>query len=150
MNVCRSPSNAEEFSHYYQLRWQILRKPWEQPIGSERDGNEDTSTHRLIINDNKQVLAVGRLEKNDNNSGQIRFVAVSNSAQGQGLGKQLMAELEREASIQGLTHIMLHARENAKDFYLGLGYQIQELSHLLYGEIQHIKMHKKIISLEVN
>jgi len=35
MNTLRSSKNAEEFAQYYQLRWQILRKPWQQALGSE-------------------------------------------------------------------------------------------------------------------
>lgn len=149
MHVCRSPQNASEFEQYYQLRWLILRKPWHQPLGSERDGNEETSTHRMIIDDKQQVLAVGRLEKLEQNTGQIRFMAVAEHSQGQGLGKQLMSALEYAAKTQGLTHIMLHARENAEKFYCDLGYKSSGLSHLLYGKIQHVRMTKQIVSLEI-
>ena len=150
MNVCRSPSNALEFDQYYQLRWEMLRKPWQQPIGSERDDNENESTHRMIVDENNQVIAVGRLEQINNVMGQIRFMAVRDSAQGQGLGKQMMKALELAAKEQGLTRIVLHAREKAEAFYLGLGYQSDGLSHLLYGQIQHICMNKNIDAIEVN
>lgn len=149
MNVCRSPNNREEFEQYYQLRWEVLRQPWRQPLGSERDDKENASIHRMIIDENKQILAVGRLEKIDNVTGQIRFMAVQSNNQGLGLGKQMIHALELAAQQLGLTHIMLHARENAETFYTGLGYQSEHLSHLLYGEIQHIRMSKQM-SLGVN
>jgi hypothetical protein len=57
MNACRSPKTALEFEHYYKLRWQILRQPWGQVLGSERD-----SLEQEIIDEDNKVLAVGRLD----------------------------------------------------------------------------------------
>ena len=36
-----TPSSADEIKQYYQIRFEELRKPWNQPIGSERDSIED-------------------------------------------------------------------------------------------------------------
>ena len=33
----RVPETAEELDAYYQFRWEMLRKPLHQPMGSERD-----------------------------------------------------------------------------------------------------------------
>ena len=33
----RSPQTLEEWKDYFHLRWQILRDPLQQPVGSERD-----------------------------------------------------------------------------------------------------------------
>lgn len=144
MNVCRSPKNALEFEQYYQLRWQILRKPWEQPLGSERDGLEQESLHRMIIDVNENVLAVGRLEKSSQFSGQIRFMAVSTKVQGQGLGQQIISELEYQAQKLGITEITLNAREDAVGFYRKLGYSLQDFSHLLFDKIKHFTMSKTL------
>lgn len=144
MNTCRSPSNKDEFTQYYQLRWEILRKPWNQPLGSEQDNIESSCFHRMIIDENEQVLAVGRLEKSSNNTAQIRFMAVRNDFQGKGLGKQIMQSLEEKAYEEGIDEISLNAREAAEAFYHGLGYTSNGLAHLLYGQIQHILMTKKL------
>lgn len=144
MNVCRSPSNALEFEQYYVLRWEILRQPWGQPLGSERDTKEHECIHRMIIDDNYQMVAVGRLEQSSQFNGQIRFMAVRESAQGQGFGQQIMTALECEAKKLGITEITLNARENAEAFYQRLGYSSIALSHKLYGEIQHILMKKDL------
>ena len=37
-----------DFKEYYLMRWQVLRKPWNQPIGSERDANEESSWHFAV------------------------------------------------------------------------------------------------------
>jgi len=144
MNLCRSPKTAEEFEQYYQLRWQVLRQPWAQVLGSERDTLEQESFHRMITDENNKVLAVGRLEKTSQFSGKIRFMAVCESAQGQGLGRQMIEALEQQAKILGITDISLNARDNALTFYHKLGYTSQGFSHLLFDEIKHFSMSKQL------
>jgi len=144
MSVCRSPKTAEEYDLYYQLRWQVLRQPWGQTLGSERDSLEQESFHRMIIDENNKVLAVGRLEKMSQFSGQIRFMAVCQSAQGQGLGRQIIEELEQQAQMLGITDLSLNAREKALSFYQKLGYASQGFSHLLFDEIKHFAMSKQL------
>lgn len=144
MNTLRSPQNADEFALYYQLRWQILRKPWQQALGSEQDAQEKQSIHRMLINEQGQVLAVGRLELCGPQRGQIRYMAVCKTAQHQGLGKQIIKALEQQASKLGINEILLNARENAVGFYLQLGYQQHELSYVLFDEINHYKMTKQL------
>lgn len=144
MNVCRSPKTAEEFEQYYQLRWQVLRQPWGQALGSERDSLEKESFHRMVVDENNKVLAVGRLEKTSQYSGQVRFMAVCQSAQGQGLGRQIIESLEQQAKKLGITELTLNARENALSFYHKLGYTSKGFSHLLFDEIKHFTMSKEL------
>jgi len=144
MNVCRSPKTDLEFEQYYQLRWQILRQPWGQTLGSERDDLEQESYHRMIVDENNKVLAVGRLEKTSQFVGQIRFMAVSQEAQGQGLGRQIIEALEQQSKIIGITDLSLNARENALAFYQKLGYTSKGFSHLLFDEIKHFVMSKQL------
>jgi thioesterase domain-containing protein len=144
MRVCRSPKNIVEFEQYYQLRWQVLREPWGQTRGSERDKLENNSIHRMIIDENGQALAVGRLDYTEQFAGQIRFVAVSPLAQGQGLGQEVMAALEQKAKHLGIKSLHLKARENAISFYQKIGYQLQEYSHILFDEVKHFCMQKAL------
>ena len=147
MNTLRAPESAEEFSQYYHLRWQVLRKPWQQSLGSEQDEYEQESIHRMIIDDNGNILAVGRLEQSAPQQGQIRYMAVCETAQGQGLGRKIIAELELQARKLGLTEIVLNAREHALSFYQKLAYQNHGISHVLFDEIKHFKMSKKLPNL---
>jgi len=144
MNLCRSPKTVLEFEQYYQLRWQVLRRPWGQALGSERDSLEKESFHRMIMDDNRKVLAVGRLEKTSQYSGQIRFMAVCPSAQGKGLGRQIIEALEQQAKKLGITELTLNAREIALSFYQKLGYISKGFSHLLFDEIKHFTMSKEL------
>ena len=49
------PQTPEEFKQYYNLRFEILRKPWGQPKSSERDNDDE------ITGD---TIALGRLQFN--------------------------------------------------------------------------------------
>ena len=139
------PITTEEFRKYYSLRYEILRKPWGQPLGSERDDGEETSIHRMIINKlTGKTLAVGRLQFNSKDEAQIRYMAVVDDLQGKGLGNQIISALEDVARGKGVQRIILSARKNALQFYKNNGYEIVKKTHLLFGEIQHWLMKKEL------
>ena len=139
------PTTSEEFKKYYNLRYEILRKPWGQPSGSERDEGEETSIHRMII-DKKTgtALAVGRIQFNSTHEAQIRYMAVADDLQGKGLGSQIISALEDVARAKGIQRIILSARGNALQFYRNNGYEILKKTHLLFGDIQHWLMVKEL------
>lgn len=138
----QTPTTAEDFEKYFNLRWCILREPWQQPRGSEKDELESSSHHVMIYDDSNQVIGVGRLHAATDSQGQIRYMAVATSHQGNGIGSLLLQELERIAKEKSFSSILLHARENALPFYLHHGYEQLEKSHLLFNSIQHFKMIK--------
>ena len=139
------PTTSEEFKKYYNLRYEILRKPWGQPLGSERDEREDTSIHRMIIDKKTgNALAVGRLQFNSTHEAQIRYMAVADEFQKKGLGSQIISALEDVSRGKGIQKIILSARENALQFYKNNGYEIVKKTHLLFGEIQHWLMKKEL------
>jgi GNAT superfamily N-acetyltransferase len=146
MNIIE-PKSSEEFRKYYNLRYAILRKPWGQPMGSERDEGEESSIHRMIIEESTgEALAVGKLQFNSRDEAQIRYMAVANRYQGKGLGSQIMKALEEIALENRARWIILSARGNALQFYRNNGYGIVKKSHLLFGEIQHWLMRKELES----
>ncbi len=147
MNTLRAPNTTDEFSQYYQLRWEILRKPWQQPLGSEQDEQENNAVHRMIIDEQGKVLAVGRLEKSSHQQGQIRYMAVDDKSKGQGLGQQIISELESQANKLGMKKICLNARDTAVGFYKKLGYKNQGYSHTLFDEIKHYTLVKTLVKL---
>ena len=136
---------AEEFKKYYNLRYEVLRKPWFQPKGSERDEEEETSLHRMIIDEpNGKAVAVGRLQFNTIEEAQIRYMAVSDDYQGMGYGSKIVNFLDNIAREKGSRKIILQSRENAVKFYEKNGYKIIEKSYLLFDEIQHWLMEKEL------
>ena len=139
------PNSSAEFEQYYNLRYEVLRKPWLQPKGSEKDDGDKSSIHRMIIDEsNGKVVAVGRLQFNTSEEAQIRYMAVSDKYQLKGYGNIIVKTLEDIALNKGIRNIILQARENALKFYWKNGYEIIEKSYLLFDEIQHWLMVKKI------
>ncbi len=137
------PTSSSDLELYYALRYEVLRKPWGQPLGSEKDKDEETSIH-AFVKENERVLAVGRLQFTNENTSQVRFMAVDPGQQGKGLGKLIMEFLEERSKENGRNKVILHARENALKFYESCGYRIVEKSHLLWGQVQHWLMEKDL------
>jgi N-acetylglutamate synthase-like GNAT family acetyltransferase len=141
----KAPQTDSEWKAYYALRFNVLREPWNQPLGSEVLADEDQAIHAIAV-ENGEVLGVARMHESSPNQGQVRCVAIATAAQGKGIGKAIMAYLEDQAKTKGWTEIVLEARENAVPFYERIGYTIIAESYLLFGEIQHYRM-KKLLNL---
>ena len=139
----KSPQTDAEWKAYYALRFNVLREPWNQPLGSEVLADEDQAIHAIAVKDN-EVLGVARMHESADKQGQVRCVATATAAQGKGIGKAIMAYLEDQAKAKGWTEIVLEARENAVPFYQAIGYSIVAESYLLFGEIQHYRMSKTL------
>ncbi|WP_303310080.1 GNAT family N-acetyltransferase [Hymenobacter sp. BT730] len=140
----RLPQTPTDWAAYYQLRYEVLRRPWQQPAGTERaedDALPDTF-HALVAAPDGTALGVGRLHTAAPGQAQVRFMAVHPGAQGQGIGRAVLAYLEAEARRRGLTESVLHAREQAVPFYQRLGYAVVAPSHTLFGSIPHFLMRK--------
>ena len=139
----KSPQTDAEWKAYYGLRFNVLREPWNQPLGSEVLADEDQAIH-AIASEVGAVLGVARMHESAAKQGQVRCVAIATAAQGQGIGKAIMVYLEEKARLKGWTEIVLEARENAVPFYKAIGYTIVTESYLLFGEIQHFRMKKTL------
>jgi predicted GNAT family N-acyltransferase len=142
--LIRPPATEPEFEAYYQLRWKILREPWNQPPGSEKDNREAEALHLAAWNDSGALTGVGRLHRVDARSGQIRYMAVDPSQRGRGTGTAILRELENLAARSGLEEVMLNAREESVSFYRANGYQVVQPSHSLFGVIPHFEMRKRL------
>ncbi|RSK37213.1 GNAT family N-acetyltransferase [Hymenobacter metallilatus] len=141
-----SPQTPPEWDAYYHLRYTVLRQPWQQPPGSERapDDAAPTTTHALLLAPEGYALGVGRLHPSGPGQGQLRFMAVHPAWQGRGVGRQVLEYLEAAAWQQGLTELLLHARQAAVPFYARLGYTVVAPSHTLFGSIPHFLMRKEL------
>jgi N-acetylglutamate synthase-like GNAT family acetyltransferase len=141
--VYRSPVSESDFVKYYDLRWRILRKPWDQPKGSERVDTEEKSFHIMAELDGK-VIGVGCIHELEDGVGRIRFMGVEDEFQNHGIGKKIVRLLEDYALEQGWTKIWLYAREIAWNFYINLEYKIIGDGELLFGVIKHKIMEKEL------
>lgn len=138
------PSSSEDLEKIFSLRYEVLRSPWNQPRGSERDEYEEKSIHAMIKNEMGVCIATGRLQFNSAEEGQIRFMAVNAEYRGKKLGQLILEFLEDKAKKNSCRRIVLQARENAVAFYEAMGYTIEEKTFLLFGSVQHYRMSKSI------
>ena len=136
-----TPKTKLEIKIYYQIRFEELRKPWNQPIGSEKDSIENECIHRMLKMDD-DFIGVARLQYNGKYQAQIRYMAVKKEYQGHGFGRMLIADLEKIAKDDGINEIILQSREIAIKFYENLNYKIEKKTHLLFNDIQHFLMRK--------
>jgi GNAT superfamily N-acetyltransferase len=138
------PQAEADWQSYFDLRWRVLRAPWNQPRGSERDDHEDQSIHLMLCDSSRRAAAVGRLHFLSATEGQIRYMAVDEAFVGRGLGSRILCELEHRALVAGVSRLVLNARKGAVPFYLKHHYAIAGPADTLFGAIEHFRMEKKI------
>lgn len=139
-----TPVSEADLEQYYNLRYEILRAPWQQPRGSERAPDDDTAVHALLLDDAGQAAGVCRLHLETPQEGQLRFMAIREDLQGKGMGRLLMEYLEAKARELGCSFITLQAREKAVSFYERHGYTLVKKTHLLFDSVQHYQMRKDL------
>jgi len=143
MHTAHITQDHEIISRIIDLRYEILRKPWNKPKDTATDELESQSVNAYIEEQGK-IIACGRLQDNGGGTGQVRYMAVAEGQQGKGLGKLILNRLEEEALSMGIRTIELQARENAVEFYKAKGYTIKEPSFKLWDIIQHYLMTKNL------
>lgn len=136
------PESKQDYADYYELRWRILRAPWGQARGSEKDEFEDIAQHVCIKSDSGEIIGVGRLNTVEPEIAQIRYMAIGENFRHLGLGKQIYLYLEDIAITSGINKIKVDARLNAVGFYESMGFKITGDGHTLFNTIQHKVMEK--------
>lgn len=137
------PKTPQQWDAYYQLRYDTLRKPWNQPPGSEKDEIEDQCIHLFALS-NEVPAGVCRIQYNSADEAQVRFMGVDAQLRGQKIGHRLLQEAEKIAMQNGCKYMTLQAREEAVKFYESAGYSIVEKTFLMWGTIQHFRMNKTL------
>jgi len=142
--VIREPLTAQEWENYFDLRWRVLRQPWGQPRGSERDDLDGKSFHLLVGDPTGTIVGVGRLHVNSPSEAQVRYMAVDDAWRGRGLGSRILRGLEDRALSQGVTNIVLNARAPVLNFYRRHGYVAEGPAETLFGTVRHFRMRKEL------
>ena len=140
----RPPDTEQEWADYYDLRWQVLREPWQQARGSEKDELEQEAWHLAAFTSERVLISTGRLHKLNQEQGQIRYMATHPSFRSLGAGKKILDALEMRARTEGLGQVILNARQSAADFYQKQGYRVVGEGQTLFGSIPHLQMKKDL------
>ena len=142
--IVRPPQTPEEFERYRDLRWRILRAPWNQPRISEQDDLENDDFPIMVCEVDSIPIGVGRAHFIFEDEAQIRSISIEQEWEGKGIGTIVLKELEKIVTAKGAKRIIIHARNNAVEFYKKNGYHVVEESYTLFGVIPHTLMEKKI------
>lgn len=138
--VYRPPNSEKEFDEYFTFRWELLRKPLGLERGSEQDELEHSAFH-LAAFKNENIIAVGRLQIEQDNTARIRYMAVDSAFRKQGVGSSMLNELEKFAITNHIESCWLYARKTAASFYIKNDY-------IIHGEAiteltsPHLRMQK--------
>ena len=138
------PVSSNDMDTYFHFRWKLLRAPWNQPIGSEKDELEDSAFHIMATNDQDIIVGVGRIHTIDITTAQIRYMAVSPENRNQGIGSMIINTLELQARSENISKLILNARDSAIGFYQRHSYQSIGKAHTLYNQISHTQMQKEL------
>ncbi|MCV2884294.1 bifunctional GNAT family N-acetyltransferase/hotdog fold thioesterase [Aestuariibacter sp. AA17] len=139
-----TPNTDEDFEHYFHFRWEMLRKPWNYPQGSEKDEYEAVAEHRVVKDAKGNIVAIGRVHMNTAEEAQIRHIAVSPSAQGKGLGKLILSALENVARDQGAIRLVTNSREISIHFFQACGFEIESEAPAELGQLKRQQMVKRL------
>lgn len=136
------PESEQDFEQYFNLRWKLLREPWKQPKGSEKDELEQRALHIMVCKEGRVPIAVGRAHFITDTEAQIRYMAVEPRFQKTGLGSVVLKRLEDEVRHLGAKSVILNSRDSAVAFYERNGYKIISPSYTLFESIPHYLMKK--------
>ena len=136
--------DSPEYDQELLLRDEVLRRPLGMSLKNDNLENDRVSIHiGAFDSEENQMLGVLLLTPLENGKIKMRQVAVRQSEQRQGVGRQLVAFAEQYALENGFCEMLLHARQVAMAFYCKLGYEALG-DEFLEVNIPHYKMRKSL------
>jgi predicted GNAT family N-acyltransferase len=138
------PETPEQLEEYFDLRWRILRAPWDQLRGSEMDEFDEVADHVTVRDHDGRLVGIGRLHLNNEKEAQIRYMATEEDCRGLGIGRALIERLEELAGSRGVERIVLNARVDVVGFYQRFGYSVIGPGPTLFDKLKHSKMEKRL------
>lgn len=145
MIVIKHPLTRDEYKAYYTLRYRILRQPWGQAKGTEKDDYEPISQHFMAVDDKTgEIVGVAKLFEREPGIAWMSHLAVIQDRQRQGIGKLLVNTVEETARQQGFTKIGALSRLNTTAYFEKFGYSIKDLPAPYFGAVQVVWMEKSL------
>jgi predicted GNAT family N-acyltransferase len=133
---------SKEYKQMVDLRYNMLRKPLGLTFSEEELEAEKNNIHLCCFDDDK-LEGCCMLVSKDNNTVQLRQMAVVSGLQGKGIGRVLMQFAENIARDRGFKKLIMHARKTAVGFYEKLGYK-RIGNEFLEVTIPHYAMEKAL------
>jgi len=131
---------SREYKQMVDLRYNMLRRPLGLTFSEEELEAEKNNIHIGCFDDDK-LEGCCMLVSKDNDTVQLRQMAVISGLQGKGIGRVLMQFAENIARDRGYKKLIMHARKTAMGFYEKLGYR-KTGNEFLEVTIPHYAMEK--------
>jgi predicted GNAT family N-acyltransferase len=141
VRVCRAATDDER-ADAMRVRRQVFIEEQGVPEEIEVDGKDSEAIHFVAYDDGAPVGAA-RLREPDPEVGKVERVAVLASRRGEGIGRDVMAELEDTARSEDVERLTLHAQTHVESFYHELGYETTSDVFQEAG-IDHVEMAKPL------
>lgn len=138
------PESEQELTDYFDFRWLWLREPWGYPQGSEKDEYECVGEHRVLRDQNGDIVACGRVHLNTSEEAQIRHIAVNPHYRRQGVGQMILSALEQVARDIGAQRAVTNSRESSFDFFRSCGFEIIDDAPNELGKLKRKQMCKQL------
>lgn len=139
-----TPTTREQFKAYYALRYKMLREPGGHPKGTEKDDYEPISDHYMALNEAGEIVGAAKLYEKSPHVGHLSHLVVAPEYQHKGIGRMLVAHVEKCALEKGYTALGVMSRVTATAYFEKAGYKIAELPTLHLGTIHLVWMEKKL------
>lgn len=136
--------NSAAHKQMIELRNDILRKPLGLSF-TPADFQKEQQNILIGAFEVNKIVGCCVLTKVNEQTIQLRQMAVNNEFQGKGVGKQIVQYAEKIAQEEKYETIMMHARSVAVSFYKKLGYAI-EGNEFMEVSIPHFMMKKNLKS----
>jgi len=134
-------SEEETLNDALTVRREVFVEEQGVPEHRELDGRDREATHFVAYDDGTPVGAA-RLREYETAVGKVERVAVLEPRRGEGLGRDLMDEVESVAETEGYDELLLHAQVPVVAFYERLGYEVTSGAFEDAG-IPHREMRKR-------
>ncbi|MFC4436539.1 MULTISPECIES: GNAT family N-acetyltransferase [Natrialbaceae] len=138
----RVAESEDEREDAFTVRHEVFVE--EQGVDEELEYDEhDPDAVHFAAYDGDESVGAARLRELEDGIAKVERVAVLESRRGEGIGRDLMAAVEKQARELGLEELKLHSQSHAAGFYRDLGYE-QRGGEFEEAGIPHVKMRKRL------
>jgi predicted GNAT family N-acyltransferase len=123
MGLKQIDHGSKEYQQIIQLRFSVMREPLGLGFTKEELDKEKSNIHIGAFEED-ELLGCCMLTKVDNDTLQLRQMAVKNNLQRKGIGASILSFAENISRDRGVKKIIMHARDTAVGFYEKFGYKV--------------------------
>ena len=144
MKLVEIAHDSAGYRDLVRLRDLHLRQPIGLRLREEDLAGEDRHRHFALIEDEEVIGGLIAVPL-DPVTAKLRQMWIDPDRRGQGCGRELLSGVESRLAAEGVTSLVLHARESAAGFYARNGYHVVGDRFEEVG-LPHLRMEKHLAS----